>query len=101
MNFVRPAFLAGCAFLAAAIAESKTLTVFVVTGETNALGAPGTSASTMTRPAPGSRQAETAMHVPFFWDNRLDATVAGDTALGASAGWVDLGAQAGGAITDN
>ena len=73
------------------VADAKTLKVFIVTGQSNALGTPGTIDQTMRSRAPGGHAAEMAGGVPFFWDNRT----AGDTGLGNSGGWVPLGPQTG------
>ncbi|MFD0895628.1 exo-alpha-sialidase [Luteolibacter ambystomatis] len=77
-------------------AEAKTLRLFIVTGESNALGTVGTTDLTMRSRPPGQHAAEHAGGVPFFWDNLANATTSGDAALGASSGWTILGAQTGG-----
>ncbi len=84
------------------VLQAKSLKVFVLTGQANSLGTVATTDGTMRRPAPGSHPAEGPMAVPFFWDNRVDGTPAGDAALGDSSGaWVDLGPQKGGYYANN
>lgn len=80
----------------------RMLKLFVLTGDANALGMPGTTDSAMRLPAVGTHPAEMPGGVPFFWDNRVDGTPGGDTALGDSGGgWVPLGAQDGGYFPGN
>lgn len=81
--------------------EARTLRLFIVTGESNALGMPGTTDLTMRSRPPGQHAAEQNGGVPFFWDNLADATTSGDTALGASVGWTVLSPQTGGYFAGN
>ncbi|MGC4017458.1 MAG: exo-alpha-sialidase [Luteolibacter sp.] len=82
-------------------AEAKTLRVFILTGESNALGMVGTTDQSMRSRPPGQHAVEQSGGVPFFWDNLADATPAGDVALGASNGWTTLGTQSGGYYAGN
>lgn len=94
--------LALLALLAAApVAQAAHCSLFVLTGQSNALGTPGTTDEAMRLPAVGQHPAEQPGGVPFLWDNRADGTPEGDAALGASGGWVLLGAQAGGVYPGN
>ncbi len=75
----------------------KTLSLLVLTGQSNSLGTPATTITNITSPAIGTHPAEQAMAVPFFYDNTADGTPAGDAALGDSGGqWITLGLQKGG-----
>ncbi|MBK1826898.1 sialate O-acetylesterase [Haloferula rosea] len=82
--------------------NGRTLRIFILTGQSNSLGTLATSDATMRRDAPGTHPAESAMNVPFFWNNRADGTPAGSDALGDSGGvWVDLAPQQGGYYPNN
>lgn len=74
---------------------AKTLRLFILTGQSNALGTPTTTDTNMILPRIFTHVADT--NVPFFWDNTVDATPAGDTALGDSGGqWTNICPQLGG-----
>ncbi|BCU75299.1 sialate O-acetylesterase [Luteolibacter sp. LG18] len=81
--------------------EAKTLKLFVLTGQSNALGMAGTTSQGMHALAPGQHPAEQTGGIPFYWDNRSDGTPTGDAALGASAGWTIVSPQTGGVYAGN
>lgn len=81
-------------------ATGRTLKVFVLTGESNALGTLAETDESMRGESPGGHAADAG--IPLFWDNRADGTAAGDDALGDSGGgWVTLGPQDGGHYSGN
>lgn len=83
-------------------AAARTLRIFLLTGEGNALGMDGSTDASSRFPSVGAHPAEFPGNVPFFWNNRADASPAGDTALGDSgAAWTALGAQTGGWFAGN
>ena len=76
---------------------ARTLHLLVCTGQSNSLGTPSTTITNMTLPAVGTHPVEQSLQVPFFYDNTVDGTSAGDAALGDSGGqWITLGLQKGG-----
>ncbi len=83
------------------VAEEDTLKIFVLTGQSNSLGTPGTTDAAMRRGPVGGHPAEQPGGVPFYWDNRSDGSATGDAALGESGGWTVLGAQTGGLYPGN
>jgi hypothetical protein len=66
----------------------RTLKLFVLTGESNALGVPGTTDTTMRLPAVGTHPAEMPGGVPFFWDNRADGTPSRGCRAGGFRRWM-------------
>lgn len=82
------ALTAAAALCLAPAARADHFRLFVLTGQSNALG---TTAGGETDPSPGTDPADAL--VPFFWSNRADAsTLLGDSA----AKWLTLRAQQGG-----
>jgi sialidase-1 len=79
----------------APFAAAKTLRIFVLTGQSNSLGTPATTETNMVQPHPGATAAD--KNVPFFWNNTVDGTPAGDAALGnPDLQWTNICPQRGG-----
>ena len=75
-------------------AAARTLSLFILTGQSNSLGTPTTTTTNMLLPRMAAHAADGT--IPFFWDNTADGTIAGDLALGTSAGWTNICPQLGG-----
>lgn len=84
-----------CLLLITSSSDARTLRIFVLTGQSNSLGTPATTATNMVLPRVLDHSADA--QVPFYWDNTADGTLAGDAGLGDSSGqWTNLCPQLGG-----